>query len=71
MGCEERHEPRERLPALLALLPSLLLPLGVYSRGGKGEAALDLGRSSIAEDNTQRAGKRRRTGEKRSGEGGC
>jgi hypothetical protein len=34
MGCEERHEPRERLPALLALLPSLLLPLGICSRGG-------------------------------------
>jgi hypothetical protein len=25
--------------ALLALLPSLLLPLGVYGRGGKGKAA--------------------------------
>jgi hypothetical protein len=63
MGCEERQEPRERLPALLALLPSLLLPLGVCSRGGKGEAALDLGRSSVREDTTQRAGKRRHTGE--------
>jgi hypothetical protein len=36
MGCEERHEPRERLPALLALLPSLLLPLGVCNREGRG-----------------------------------
>jgi hypothetical protein len=67
MGCEERHEPRERLPALLALLPSLLLPLGVCSRGGKGEAALDLGRSSVGEDTTQRGGKRRCIGEERSG----
>jgi hypothetical protein len=63
MGCEERHEPRERLPALLALLSSLLLPLGVCSRGGKGEATLDLGRSSVGEDTTQRTRKRRRAGE--------
>jgi hypothetical protein len=35
-------------------------PLGANSRGVKGEMALDLGRSSIGEDTTQRAGKRRR-----------
>jgi hypothetical protein len=67
MGCEERHEPRERLPALLASLPSLLLPLGVCSRGGNGEVTLDLRRSSVGEDTMQKAGKRRRTGEERSG----
>jgi hypothetical protein len=35
-------------------------PLGANSRGGKGETALDFGRSSVGEDTTQRAGKRRR-----------
>jgi hypothetical protein len=53
MGCEEKHEPRKRLPALLALLPSLLLPLGICNRGGKGQAALDLGRSNVGEDTMQ------------------
>jgi hypothetical protein len=56
MGCEEKHEPRERLPALLALLPSLL-PLGIYSRGGKGETALDLGRSREDTMQEQRRGR--------------
>jgi hypothetical protein len=53
MGCEEKHEPRKRLPALLALLPSLLPPLGICNRGGKGQAALDLGRSNVGEDTMQ------------------
>jgi hypothetical protein len=57
MGCEEKHKPRERLPALLALLPSLLLPLGIYSRGGKGEATLDLGRSREDTMQEQRRGR--------------
>jgi hypothetical protein len=57
MGCEEKHKPRERLPALLALLPSLLLPLGIYSMGGKGEATLDLGRSREDTMQEQRRGR--------------